>query len=460
MKTGEGWERDTLAFREPRVLQAAIETGVATAILPLIGALFRRSDPYFLESELPLLFVAPLFPALRYGFAHGFACAAILGVGITIEWSRGAIEGYPVGSVLGLVALAMLAGEFSDAWKRRWSRAWTALQYAEKRLAEFTPRYHLLKASHDRLEKRLAGSTQSLRTALQGVRGRESEQDVPTMAQIGDRILEVLSTYCSLQVASVFEVKTNSEIVWPACATLGHGRDVPRSDPMLEESLLSVQMLSVHDGAPDSGTLHRAGSNLLAAIPVADAFNHVWAIVAIQQMPFIAFQEENLRMLAVLASAFGDQLTVRLESAGSDSALEQEFRLQLRRSIHHTRDHELPSALVQLKVTREFTNPRIIEQIVLEKRGLDCHWLCESPGGDLTINLLMPLTGALGASGYVDRLERMLRARHGKNLEEAGIAHRTREVTPHDSVDELMLHLQGLREDRDPEPTNLIDRLS
>ncbi|HVH44260.1 MAG TPA: hypothetical protein VM925_18035, partial [Labilithrix sp.] len=148
------------------------ETILLTAAIPAVGCIVDRSDPFFLHATFPWLVFAPLLVALRHGFTLGFGCAVALGVALVLAWRTRLVpmNGFPGEPVVGLVALAMIAGQFADLWKREMLRLDTGLAEVRKEADRLARAHLLLEVSHDRLDEQLQRKTSTLREAMGAVR--------------------------------------------------------------------------------------------------------------------------------------------------------------------------------------------------------------------------------------------------------------------------------------------------
>ncbi len=458
---------------------AWLETLAITLALPLLGLWLWPEDALFIYADFPWLIMAPLLAGIRYGFVYGFTSALVLILGIAVAW-RGQllpIAHFPTEYSLGLLIMGMLAGEFCDMWVRRQHRLIAASDYQRMRTDEFTRAYHLLKVSHDSLEHRLAANTQSLREALYSMRRRllAVKPEKEPLHTLGNLMLGILSNYGHLHVASLHAVNMgahmNNGIAGSALATLGTNSTINTDDPLLVEALRLGQMTSVraHLGVQniraDTGTRNaRADTGtrqeftqtlparhgtatgdqhtaLLAAIPIVDVSGRIWAMVAVHEMPFMAFHEGNLKLLAVLGGHMGDILAAGIGGPDAQDPAEQDFIRQLRRSIEDARRYKLPAMVVRLTFDPAGAPVDLAELMVERRRGLDQVWLSTRPAGTPVVLLLMPLTDALGMEGYLAGLEKLTRERYGLSLSHAGMTVHSREITKKDTVNSVMTYL-------------------
>ena len=98
-------------LQRPNAYWAAMETVLITAALPIFGLWLRPTDPFFLHADFPWLVLAPLLPALRYGFVYGFGSALGLVLLIALGWRAHWLSTayFPGDFVLGLLVVGAIA---------------------------------------------------------------------------------------------------------------------------------------------------------------------------------------------------------------------------------------------------------------------------------------------------------------------------------------------------------------
>ncbi len=154
-------------------------------------------------------------------------------------------EHYPGSISLGLLLVAMLAGEFCDMWHRRLHRLSALNFYPQRTLVEkFTRSYHMLSLSHAQLERRVQANTRSLRETMTYLRTRALliHSDQPDHRELYHLIMEVLSSFGSLQVAAFYRVDEYDIFIPEIVLSTGSNpKPVPIIDPMLLHALRSEQ---------------------------------------------------------------------------------------------------------------------------------------------------------------------------------------------------------------------------
>ncbi|MBF3116682.1 sugar transporter, partial [Pseudomonas aeruginosa] len=202
-----------------------VETLVISVLALGLGWWFSPDDPLQVNATFPWVILAPLLLGMRYGFVRGLASAALL-VAALFAFRVQGVEAYaqvPAAFIVGVLLCAMLVGEFRDIWERRLERLELANEYRQLRLDEFTRAHHILRISHDRLEQRVAGNDQSLRSSLLGLRQllRELPGDEAPLDALAETVLALLAQYGSLRIAGLYRVRHDRTPEPQPLATLG-----------------------------------------------------------------------------------------------------------------------------------------------------------------------------------------------------------------------------------------------
>jgi hypothetical protein len=288
-------------------LRSAFETLVLSAGGPLAGMTLRPSDPLWLQAGLPWLMLAPFLCGAQYGVMHGVASGLLLSALAFAHGSQVAALSWQVIShwSLGCLIVGALAGQFRDVGERR--RA--ALREQVAQLMEAAQRAqraaHTFKLSHTRLEERLAASRWSLAGSLEAAARRM--QELSSRRALGEVLLEVLASQAMLQSASLFWTGPNALLPAPI-ASLGPVRSTSHLHPLVLRAWKTRRLTAVGD--PASASIGDVA--VLAAVPLITSSGHIVGVVAIHQLPFMAFQTDQLRSLLVIAGQLADSMNDRL----------------------------------------------------------------------------------------------------------------------------------------------------
>ncbi len=400
-----------------------LDMSVVTLLLPAIGLWRHPADPFFLHGGFPWLALAPLLVGLRYGFARGLASAAVLNLLMYVCYRLGrpGMLHFPGSLALGLLLVGMLAGEFCDMWIRRLHRFSELSQYRHTLLQKFTRSYHLLALSHERLERRVLTNTKSLREAMTYLRERALalEPDSPDSRELHQLMMEALSSFGLIQVASLYRVDAYGILIPNIVAKIGNPKPVRLNDPLLEQALKQKQLTCIRPEQSTAQAQDPSGApiaeSLLLALPLVDVHGRLWGIVTVQQLPFMALSQDHLNLLAILAGHFGDLLALSF-----GGALYQ-FHGCLLRCQLDAQKHNLSAMLCALVVDTNVAPSTLVTNLLDVHRGLDQQWLTKNRHGQRVLFMILPLTDAEGARGFVQRLENFCQDRYSRPLCELGV---------------------------------------
>lgn len=416
---------EDIRYQPPPFWVRLAETVLLTLAVPAVGLWFNEPDPLFLDAPFAWLVAGPLLAGLRYGFIFGFGSALATVLIMTGAWQGGLESGaFPLQHAIGLFLTGMVAGEFTDVWRRRLGQMQVVNEYQATRLDEFVRNYHLLRVSHDQLAERLAANPYNLRDALRHL-GRRFQTTHPLEVRAGD-ILNFLAWHGMFQQAAFYGMDEKGEVRRPALARLGREDDDVLDSPMVKACLRDRCMVSLR-----SERMGEAGTNgipsLLAVVPLIDVEGRLWGIVTITDMPFMVYNEKTLNLLAVLGGNLGDLIkeSQRTETAQSGDT-QGEFRERLKRWIEYGRRYRLESLVMVVQLPEENDadeeDSRAVVDFLFEQlRVLDYPVMVRGEDGCRRLLILMPLTPVEGARAYRARIGRQMLERFGKEADEYGL---------------------------------------
>jgi polysaccharide biosynthesis protein PelD len=374
------------------------ETFVLTAIVIAASFITQQHDPFRLNGGFPWPLLAPLLAGLRYGFVYGFVSAllilAILGVAINQQWQIA--TGFPLPWAIGVVVVAMVAGEFRDMWGRRLHRLEGAYQYRAERLEEFTRSYQLLRLSHDRLEQTVANSGSSLREGIMNLQSTLDGIDGLNASSL-QRLIEFIAEYGALTQACIVGIAADRVDTGRILACIGGNFSINDDDPVVTRALESGELAAVNlisEYAMDQ-------DQLLAAIPLADSTGEIHAMLVVRSMPFFAFQENNLRLIAVLVAHGVDHL--RFGAADSSTG---RFIASFERVHQDFLRFKLDATLLRLSGSPgDVLN--VYGQLRSAVRAVDLMCMAKDKEKPV-IWLLLPLTDTVNARAWMQRADDIL----------------------------------------------------
>ena len=377
-------------------------------------------NPFFVRADFPWLAFAPTLLALRYGVLPGLAsCALFAALWVGARNVDLVPPGVPSAALLGTLILTMICGEFAGIWSGRLRRLELSSRYLDERLDRITRQHYLLMLSHDRLEQDQFSRPVTLRAALARIRALAGAERSPGKLSGLPQLLELLGQFCQLEVAS-FHACSAAGPDTAILSAIGAAQPLAASDPLVaycldKRELSHVQMTELR------GAAH---SRYLIVAPVASTESGLVALLAVEQMPFLALHGEALTTLTVLLGYYADALAVSRAARIMQRALPGcplDFADELNRCHRLWRDAGVYSSLLLIKFGVHPDSAAFAALLRRQFRDLDLLWEIPQPHGPAFLTL-MPLAGPAGVEGCLVRLEGSLDQRHQVNFDAAHIA--------------------------------------
>jgi hypothetical protein len=368
------------------------EVTAVTALAILLGPIIDPADPLIMSHRFPWPALAPLAVALRYGSLPGLVSGGALVLAATV-WSRGTITAVPEWA-LGWLLVVFAAGLFRDAWARRTWKLEVVAEVRRLRLDGLVRAHRTLEEALEKLQRRLPGQPESLRDSLTAIRRTVQADQEARPRDAAGRILGLFEELGHVHASAIHPVDADGR-PGPAIAVKG-GCSGAEQDPLVLEAIARRAVASVRDGV--------TGTGLLAAVPLIDVEDRVRAVVAIQDMPFVALHAETLRLFAVLGGALGDAL-----AAGPSQA--STFRQQLRRAALDAGRHGVPAVLARVRVRVAGTGGMAVARsfavgLMARRRLSDQVTYLGTFGGAPAVAVLLRPAGAEELEGFRRRLSR------------------------------------------------------
>ena len=378
--------------------------------VPLIGAQIFAHDPLGLNSGFPWAAALPVLFAARYGSGWGIGCGILTALMCAYPWAAYADQTNSlIVLAVGTLVMCVIVGDSATAWRRRSGQAEAENQYLRHRLKEFSNDYHVLKVSHGQLEEYMAGQRLSLRQALQELQPVLSSSD--DGLQAGSELMAVFAQFCSVQIAGLYAIDDNTVLNAEPVATHGDMFALPDDDSLLklaieERKLVSVKVESLANDAHES--------ELLAVVPLVDAQGQLHGVLAIKDMHFMAFQQDNLNILALLGGYIGDMLT---RSRGQSQSNTGWFSAELDTALRFARSHSVQSTLVCIRLIENNQSEAVMDFITSSIRSLDSAWMPPEDYATPSAAILMPLMTEMQSEAYLARLHNAVQEEFNSDLQ-------------------------------------------
>lgn len=391
-----------------------LETVVITLCAISIGIFLQHNNLFQIGGEFPWIWIAPVLVALRYGVAPGIVSSlTLVATWELIDYLSGNHENFPEEFFLGGSILVLLCGEYSETWGIRLRRAEETKHYLDERLSRITLRHLLLRLSHDRMEQEILTKPVTLRDALAGMRKLTSIQGESSMpASLA--LLQMLTQYCQLESSAIFVSSKTGGYV--PVSQIGSPPDLLATDPLLIYALenQTLSHLLIDELADEV-----LPSPFLVIAPILTSDKKLLGVLAIDRMPFLALNLENLQMLSVLLGYYADCV---VEAEGSHQFFErfpdapEDFAAEFSRLFQLQRNFGLNSHVVVLSFDNDEMGRQAMAQLTHIRRGLDIPWQIKLGKRVLLANL-MPLANDSAVDGYLLRNETMLKDSLGLDFE-------------------------------------------
>ncbi len=396
------------------------------SVLPIaVGFQFNPADPFFIRAEFPVLILAPFILALRYGKTGALASFLIIASCITLaslqQW--GNIQSFPGLLLFGLLVVALTTGEYITSLTDEIERSNAENQFLTMRFGEFTNAYHVIKISHDQLKEEVANTRFSLREAFTAVRNSLQKQHKKgnrgLSKEIGSELLSILSYFCSIQIAAVYNIDTTGRISPVPVAEQGNARPLDTDDQLIAKAMEEGTLVSIRPDNFSDKSEQKFESDLLAVIPVKDISGYIWGLVIVSEMYFTAYQDENLNLMQLLGSYTGDLLS-HADNIFYKEDDREKFIAELESCWRLASEFRIPSSIINITFREKVPEEKFLQALIDRTRGLDKVWLYRDAKQRPVICILLPLMEESEYIHYQKSLNMYLHEHSGQTMEEAG----------------------------------------
>jgi len=379
-----------------------IELVVFSLIVPVIGFFFFKNDPVGMNSGFPWIVMPAVLFAARYGSVWGFVCGVASAATLAYPWQAYADQTSAlIALAVGTIIMSILVGDFASAGKKQSAQESAENKYLRHRLKEFSKDYHVLKVSHGQLEEFMAGNRISVRQALQQLKPMLTS-NTSNEIKAGTELMAVFAQFGAVQVAGLYGTKDHDRLDPKPIATHGGMPELNLFDPLVKLAIESKQLVSVKLHAQETETVE---SDLLAAVPIVDSHGYLHGVLAIKDMHFMAFQQENLNVLSLLGSYVGDMLTRSKSEGESRSGW---FMAELSNAVRFARQNSVSSCILAIRITPGDKTQFVMDFLSANIRSLDSAWQPEQSENQSTMVFLLPLMNEVQSRAFLQRVSKKL----------------------------------------------------
>lgn len=397
-----------------------LEALLLTLLALAMGYAADHEHPFFVESEFPWLWFAPILLALRYGMMPGlFSTFLLVLAWLGFNYGLQAQPGeFPRLYFFGGLLAVMVCGEYGDLWHARLRRLNEASHFLDERLSRMTKLHHLLRLSHDRLEQDLLSRPATLRDTLVALRELGVKDSGDDTLPAAEDLLVLLAQYCQLEGAALYSAIDGGSR-FQLASKLGEPPVFDPADPLVAYALEHRALAHIQTVALATA----AESQFLAVAPLINSDGRLLGMLVVDQMPFFALNQDTLQLLAVMLGYYADSVS---DVGEVRSVLERfpicplEFAEEFVRLWRLGWDHGVNSRVVVLTFLPHADREDMLALIKRMRRGLDVIW--EMPSGEsLKYVNLMPLCGEVAVEGYLSRIDHLFHQHFGLSLEDAHV---------------------------------------
>ncbi len=412
------------------------ESLVITILFVIISTILN--NPLSLESPFPWIWFAPVLIALRYGLWPALFSIIILVV-TSLYKDQTQIEAinYQL-YILGGFLLTIICGVFQNRWSKKINYNEEISRYLQKRIQSTAEAYKTLLLAFHHLEQSYITKPVTIRGAVGDLRQLLATADEALPKDIFINLLNILAQNCFFEIAAIFPVEKNIVQINPV-ASIGKITKPKQDDFLIEEALTVKAMTHVSHKEILKGHL----SAYLIVAPLMDQESNVYALLAIQEIPFLKLNDENLETINILLQYFNEGKTVK----NADLILKKfpdcnvDFANELQRLSFLQKNTKLDSSVVALIFYKNPQQNQYLFRLRQEKRGIDTLW--ETAKGDIKILfILMPFSNLTAIENYVIRINTILAKEFNLTLKSKELGFESRLISsyqnPVDLIEELI----------------------
>ncbi|WP_133136651.1 PelD GGDEF domain-containing protein [Legionella rowbothamii] len=385
-------------------------------ILFLSASVFLQA-PLSLSSPFPWIWFAPVLVALRYGlWPSQMSMLILIAYHLYLYPQQLHLISFQL-FVLGGFLLTLSCALFHSRWAKKLIYNEQISEYLQKRIQNTAYAYKVVLLAYQRLEHSIISKPVTVRNSLMELRELLARQEDKLNPDILYRFLNIISFYCSLEVAGIFPVK-NNKVLPEAITTIGKVKPLNPMDFLIHECLDKKAMTYIST----QEILKGHWTEYLVVAPFFDQNESIYALLIIEEMSFLKLNDENLEILHLFLGYFvaanlvehAHALLEKYPDCDIDFANELQRLCMLQKTAH--RD----SAVVAFWFNSHPHQEEYLFKLKQETRGIDTLWETHENGIKILL-VLMPLSNRLAIESYKARIEAIFTKEFNIKLNEAEV---------------------------------------
>ncbi len=375
---------------------------VLSLLIPCIGIAFNSDDIFFLEASFPWIVLSPLLVSLRYGTVSAVISLFLIAITMLlhIRIVDVALSQFPVSIFSAMVILSLITSSIIEAWKHRFNKLTQEKEYMEMRLKQVDNAYRILQASHAQLEDKFVDRTLSLRQSLELIQTDLNQFPLNPLNLVAQKMLDLLSQFEWLEIAAVYGLNPNGGVIDKPLVSQGEMLPLLPNDELLQRCLSEAKPSSITKSTYLQQP-HKLNSNLIAVIPIVDANQKIWCVLAVRQMQFTAFHRQNINLLTLIGR-YAANLLSSMKVRTKISHWKQAF-VEIDAALQIIIQHRLDAHLVTFKLPNNQSRQKYCDFIDLHSAGLNQRWVIED--SSLRLLVLIPISTPKDNQYYLKTLK-------------------------------------------------------
>ena len=350
-----------MTLKKRSVLLQTFEVVLFTLAILIVGYLVDKQDPLLVHYDFSFLILWLAIVTLFYGLAMGLVMWITFGGISTFLYIND-----PVFTTVLLenLAFVFLFGLFFSNLHKEMDRHEIRVKYLQLRLKELTSAFFTLKISHDKLESIYITQPASFRFVISEIL-ENCDHNTAELSAINT--LKVLKKFFSVNSAMIWRVKEGKLL--KCFSSVGNIKvNINPKDNLLQEAITQKRAIYLKDLEEKNQTAY------IYAVPFLDKRNNVVALLIVEDVPFLLYNEDTLLKINVVFNYVWTEYKKRaslekIQSTKKDVLLLDnnnherqdivDFKLEVIRLTNIFDDFKIDSRIYALSTTSEYLDIEI-----------------------------------------------------------------------------------------------------
>lgn len=329
-----------------------LETFMFLSLFVIIGYFLDSKDILFINRELMLLTILLGIITLFYGIGNGLFALVLIAIAMF-----GFYEKFNQTVFLKELVFVLILGIFHSYWTRSLNLYRNQKIALESKLDKVGTAFYALKVSHDQLELNHIIAPASLRnTLVYIVENIENRQDQY------NSMLALLTKTFNITKISICKVQDGKCVLR---ATSADSSKLVNDDHLIQKAIETASPAYIPQNL-------QIKTPYVAVIP-AVVSEETKALLLIEEIPFMAFNEDNMIAVSFILNFFFMSIDSHKMVSRSHIMPEfkNDFRFEYLRLFNLYKKFQIDSAIIAFRTQSELASHRLNEVITFTGRGLD-----------------------------------------------------------------------------------------